>query len=65
MIAMPVRFVSIHQYLENTPFYQVIRAVHTLMMQGADNKIRLQTHLGDDWELRCNLLGYGIPMECK
>jgi hypothetical protein len=34
-------------------------------MQGARNKIRLQVHLGDDLELRCKLLGYGIPMEGK
>jgi hypothetical protein len=54
-----------HQCFENTPAYRVIRAVNTLMMQGADNKMRLQTHLGEDWELRYKLMGYGIPVDRK
>jgi hypothetical protein len=63
--SMPLRFASRHQCFANTPVYRVLRAVNTLVMQGAINKMRLQTHLGDDWELRYKLLGYGIPMDCK
>jgi hypothetical protein len=61
---MPLRCVSIHQNFEDSPAFRVMRAVNTLMMRGADSKMRLQIHLGDDWMLRCKLLGYGIPMEC-
>jgi hypothetical protein len=35
------------------------------MMTGANNKLRLQTHLGNSSEVRYKLLGYGIPVECK
>jgi hypothetical protein len=63
--SMPLRCASIHLCFENTPAYRVLRAVNTLMVQGADKKMRVQTHLGDDWELRYKLLGYGIPVDCK
>lgn len=62
---MPVRVASIHQCFKNTPVYQLIRAINVLMMQGADNKMRLLTHLGDDCEIRYKLLGFGIPVDRK
>ena len=61
----PVRVVCIHQCFDNTPILRVFRAVNALMLKGAKQKVRLLTHLGDNWEVRYNLLSYGIPVDCK
>ena len=62
---LPVRVVSIHQCFDDTPVMQMFRAVNALMLKGAKQKIRLLTHLGDNWEVRYKLLSYGIPVDCK
>jgi hypothetical protein len=63
--SMPVRIACMHQCFYNTPLFQLYRAVFVMMMNGADNKIRIQTHVGcSSCEIRYRLLGYGIPVDC-
>lgn len=62
---LPIRIAAIHQAFEDNAFGKIGTTVLKLMMKGAANKIRLQTHPEQDWELKYKLLGYGIPVDCK
>ncbi|KAG7344954.1 hypothetical protein IV203_032485 [Nitzschia inconspicua] len=61
--SMPVRFASIHQCFNNTPMFKLLMALNILVIKGAGNKMRLQTHLEDDCEVRYKLLTFGIPVD--
>jgi hypothetical protein len=63
--AVPLRVACLHECCDDNPIFQVYRTINVLMMTGANNKLRLQTHLGNSSEVRYKLLGYGIPVECK
>jgi hypothetical protein len=63
--SIPVRIACVHQCFDDTPLFQFYRGMNVLMMNGAFNKMRLQTHLGSSsCEIRYKLLGYGIPVDC-
>jgi hypothetical protein len=63
--SLPLRITCIHQCSPDTPIFQFYRAVFVMMMNGTNNKMRLQTHVGSSsCEVRYRLLGYGIPVDC-
>ena len=63
--SMPLRIACVHLCFEDTPLFQFYRGICVLMMKGANNKMRLQTHIGSSCcEIRYRLLGYGIPVDC-
>jgi hypothetical protein len=64
--SMPVRIACAHQCFDDTPLFQFYRGMTVLMMNGTNNKLRMQTHLGSSsCEIRYRLQGYGIPVDCK
>jgi hypothetical protein len=63
--SMPVRIACVHQCFDDTPLFQFYRGMTVMMMNGTNNKMRLQTHVGrSSCEIRYRLLGYGIPVDC-
>jgi hypothetical protein len=62
--SLPARIACVHHCFYDTPLFQLYRALMVLQMNGANNKMRLQTHLGNSCcEVRYRLLGYGIPVD--
>jgi hypothetical protein len=63
--SLPLRIACVHQCSDDTPLFQFFRAVFMMLMNGKNNKMRIQTHLGNSsCEVRYRLLGYGIPVHC-
>jgi hypothetical protein len=63
--SLPLRIACVHQCFNDTPLFQIYRAICVMMMNGTNNKMRMQTHLGSSsCEIRYRLLGYGIPVDC-
>jgi hypothetical protein len=63
--SLPLRIACVHQCFEDTLLFQFYRACVVMMMNGPNNKMRMQTHLGNSCcEVRYRLLGYGIPVDC-
>jgi hypothetical protein len=62
--SLPLRIACFHQCFPDSPLFQFYRAVFVMIMNGANDKMRLQTHLGSSsCEIRYRLLGYGIPVD--
>jgi hypothetical protein len=57
--AIPLRIASVHLCFDDTSLFQFYRGMIVMTMNGAFNKMRLQTHVGSSsCEIRYRLLGY-------
>eukprot|EP00533_Pseudo-nitzschia_delicatissima_P009889 CAMPEP_0116087644 /NCGR_PEP_ID=MMETSP0327-20121206/5468_1 /TAXON_ID=44447 /ORGANISM="Pseudo-nitzschia delicatissima, Strain B596" /LENGTH=598 /DNA_ID=CAMNT_0003578715 /DNA_START=114 /DNA_END=1910 /DNA_ORIENTATION=- len=57
---MPIRVVAFHTCTPDTPYYSIIRAYNSAMVE---ERARLKFHIGEDIENRYKLSGYGIPLD--
>eukprot|EP00529_Nitzschia_sp_RCC80_P010799 CAMPEP_0113454234 /NCGR_PEP_ID=MMETSP0014_2-20120614/7759_1 /TAXON_ID=2857 /ORGANISM="Nitzschia sp." /LENGTH=625 /DNA_ID=CAMNT_0000345635 /DNA_START=20 /DNA_END=1897 /DNA_ORIENTATION=- /assembly_acc=CAM_ASM_000159 len=59
--AVPMRVCSMHFCFRDTPLYRLIKA--GLVMMLGEQKTRFRLLVGEDLELRYDIMGYGIPMD--
>lgn len=59
--SVPMRLCCMHFCFRDTPLYRLIKA--GLVMMLGEQKARFRLLVGEDLELRYDIMGYGIPMD--